>query len=140
MKAQIVNRNEAIKMALQLKDKAFAIANSYGTLPGYCLEPECVMYCDYAALTQLKEDEAAIVIDNRVARWLTGYNLEGCGEVIGKMCVKNAKCAEVINSELVISYNDCIKEYFSFDENLECYKFKCNSLGTNIKAEIGVLN
>jgi hypothetical protein len=140
MKALIVSRQHAIQMALRLKEKAFSLANSYGTLPGYCKEPECVMYCDYTALTQLGENEGAIVIDNKVARWITGYNIEGHGEVIGKMCVKNAKSADIINNELVVTYNDGVREYFSYIEDLECYKFKYNSLGTTIKAEEGVLN
>jgi hypothetical protein len=112
MKATIINKKEAYRQAMILKDKAFAIAKSYNTLPGYCFEPECVKYCELISLTQLKDDEGAIFIDGKAAYMLTDFQLDNEKTFIGKICVKNAIYVEIIYSELIIIYNDGVKEFF----------------------------
>jgi hypothetical protein len=140
MKIQILDKNTAYKEALRIKEKAFAIANSYNTLPGYCLEPECVRYCSLMALTQLKKDEGTLFCNGEMLRQLTDFKLENGGLVIGNICVKNAKSAEIIGNELIIHYIDGVLEYFTYSDDIEAYKFKHNSLGTKTKPEMGILN
>lgn len=140
MEIQILDKKTAYTEAMKIKDKAFAIANSYNTLPGYCQEPECVKYMELISLTQLRDNEGALYTNGKVLRQLTDFEItKGCF-VIGKICVKNAKSAEIIDNELIIHYIDGVSEYFTYSEDIEAYKFKRNNLGFKIKPEMGILN
>lgn len=140
MKIQIINKKQALIEANKIKDKAFGIAESFGTLPGYCLEPECIRYVQLISLTQLKDDEGCIFIDGEAAEQLTNFEIEPGKFVIGKLCVKNVTYAFIENERLCLKYNDGIIEYFKFREDLNCWQFDVNSLGTKIKPEHGILN
>ena len=140
MKVQIINKKQALIEANKIKEKAFGIAESFGTLPGYCMEPECVKYVQLIKLTQLKDDEGCIFIDGEAARQLTNFEVEPGEFVIGKLCVKNVTDAFIENDRLCLKYNDGIIEYFTFAEGLNCWKFEVNNLGTKIKPQHGILN
>lgn len=140
MKIQIIDKKQALIEANKIKDKAFGIAESFGTLPGYCLEPECVRYVQLISLTQLKDDEGCIFINGEAAEQLTNFEIEPGKFFIGKICVKNVTDAYIDNDKLCIKYNDGIIEYFQFREDLNCWEFEVNSLGTKIKPENGILN
>jgi hypothetical protein len=140
MKVQIINKKQALIEANKIKDKAFGIAESFGTLPGYCKEPECVKYVQLISLTQLKDGEGCIFIDGEAAEQLTNFEIEPGKFIIGKLCVKNITDAFIENERLCLKYNDEIIEYFKFIEDLNCWQFEVNSLGTKIKPENGILN
>ena len=140
MKVQIINKKQALIEANKIKEKAFGIAESFGTLPGYCMEPECVRYVQLISLTQLKDDEGCIFIDGEAARQLINFETEPDEFVIGKLYVKNATDAFIENDRLCLKYNDGIIEYFTFAEYLNYWKFEVNNLGTKIKPQHGILN
>jgi hypothetical protein len=140
MKIQIINKEKALIEANKIKEKAFGIAESFGTLPGYCMEPECIKYVQLISLTQLKEGEGCIFIDGEAAEQLTNFEIEPGKYVIGKLCVRNVIDAFIENERLCLKYNDGIIEYFKFREDLNCWEFEVNSLGTKIKPEHGIFN
>jgi hypothetical protein len=140
MKVKIINKKEALIEANKIKEKAFGIAKSFGTLPGYCLEPVCVKYVQLISLTQLGNGEGCIFINDEAAEQLTDFEIETGKFVIGKLCVKNVIDAYIENARLCLKYNDGIIEYFKFREDLNCWQFEVNSLGTKIKPEHGILN
>lgn len=144
-KVEIVTKKEANEIYLSLRDKAFAVANSFGTLPAYCNEPECILLMKVSPLTQLRDDEACIFIDDIPADQLTDFELEQGKRVIGRLCVKNVIKAFIENEfteneRLCLKYSDDIVEYFKYREDLECWIFDKNSLGTKIKPDNGILN
>ena len=140
MKVQIIDKKQALVEASKIKDKAFRIAKSFGTLPGYCMEPECVKYVQLIALAQLNDNEGCIFIDGEAANMLTALEVANGEYFIGKLCVKNVTDAFISNERLCLKYNDGIVEYFKFREDLDCCEFEVNSLGTKIKPEHGILN
>lgn len=144
-KVDIVTKKEANKRYMSLKDKAFAVAKRFGTLPAYCNEPECVLLMKISPLTQLKDDEACIFIDDMPADQLTDFPLEQGKKIIGRLCVKNVAEAFIQNEftekeRLCLRYFDGIVEYFKYREDLDCWVFDKNSIGTEIKPDNGILN
>lgn len=140
MNIQIITREVALQKANELKEKAFAIAESFGTLPGYCQEPECVAYVAFTALMQLREGEACIFINGEPAMQLTDFALDSGQRVIGKICAKNIKSAYIEDGRLHLSYTDGVIDTFKFREQLECWEFEKNNVGGVIKPHYGILN
>ena len=134
MKVELVDRNEAIKRAENIHDLAFAIAEASGTLPGYSSAPECLLWCKLSALsTQLRGDEVAVFINNRIAEQITEMKTE-TGNVIGSLLIyKNqVNHIDIIDNELVITYNDNIVEFYDYLENLDVWKFKSSNAKNKI--------
>ena len=140
MKVEIITKKEALFEANLIKEKAFKMAESFGTLPGYCSEPICVKYVQLISLTQLKDNEGCIFIDGEAAEQLTDFEIEPGKFVIGKICVRNVSNAYIKKDNLCIVYSDGIEEYFKFNDSLNCWTFEINSLGTKIKPNFGISN
>jgi len=99
---ELINKEEAYRRSLKLKDVAFAIASASQTLPGYSNAPECIRYVALALLaSELKTGEVCVFIDGGPAYQVTDFTIKDghyvtgkiCGSHIEKVFLRNLLCA-----------------------------------------------
>lgn len=138
MKVELINREQAAQKCEELKSLAFAIAEVNGTLPGYCNAPECKMWMDYAALLSgglNKPTERCVFIDGLAARQVfdnKGGIIPGAHELIGRMCADHLQNAELVNGDLLLYYPDGVIETYSFDEEIDAWRFLSKNISINV--------
>lgn len=132
MKTELINKEEALKRADEIKDLAFSIAKANDTLPGYSNSEECRLWCKLASLaTQLRGTEVAIFINDKPAEQITDFEVERGSKAITVLCADNVEDASLVDDELVITFKDNVVEYYKFIEEIEAWKF--NRSNTKVK-------
>lgn len=124
MKTELINRETALKRYNELKPLAFAIAEANGTLPGYSSAPECKLFTYYASLTQLKQGEQGLLINDQPAWILTDFYIDEQKQVIGRLCGENIISAIVTDCSLKLEYADGIIEKYQYIDDIDCWKFQ----------------
>ncbi len=112
MNIELINKQTAVKKWQSVKEAAYAFSFSYEKPIAEINEQACIDFINYAALTQLQEDEVCVFVNGSPAKWQTGHLTEGGGMVIGKLCFKSVKDAYIQGGKLCIEFKDGLIEQY----------------------------
>lgn len=133
MRVEIIRKGYAIEKSALLRDRAWDIAKSYGTVPGFCDNIVCRQFTDYLGVSTLKENEGCIFVDGLAAMQLTNFKLSKNLYALGRICGVQMDAAYIYDNELCIKFTDGLIEYYKYHDQADAWYFDRNSANVDFK-------